>query len=57
MLTFFIILGALLVLNIFIFIFSRNKVEEAGRSKAKKVYSEREVRNFGTSTTPQVQDA
>lgn len=57
MLTFFIILGALLVLNIFIFIFSRNKVEETGRSKAKKVYSEREVRNFGTSTTPQVQDA
>ncbi|WP_286950310.1 hypothetical protein [Mesonia sp.] len=57
MLTFFIILGALLILNIFIFIFSRNKVEETGTSKAKKTNYEQEVRKTNTSTIPQVQDA
>ncbi|VVU99467.1 hypothetical protein [Mesonia oceanica] len=57
MLTFFIILGALLILNIFIFIFSRNKVEETGTSKAKKANYEQEVRKTNTSTIPQVQDA
>ena len=56
MLTFFIILGALLILNIFIFIFSRNKVEDTGTSKAKKVNYEQEVRKANTSTIPQVQD-
>lgn len=57
MLTFFLVLGTLLVINVFIFIFSRNKVEEASAPKNRKVTYEEEVRTVNPTTTPQVQDA
>lgn len=56
MLTFLIILGILLLINILLFIFSRNKVEDANAPKHRKVNYEEEVKRVRTSTTPQVQD-
>ncbi len=60
MLTFLIILGCLLLLNVFIFIFSRNKVEDTSAPKHKRATYEEEVRKVNTQrsvTTPQMQDA
>jgi len=44
MLTFLIILAVLLIVNILLFLFSRNKVEDASAPKHRKVNYEEEVR-------------
>ncbi|MBW2960782.1 hypothetical protein [Mesonia aestuariivivens] len=57
MLTFFIILGVLLIINILLFIFSRNKVEDKKKSAPKRVIYNPTVNASNVATTPQFQDA
>jgi len=56
MVIFFIVLAALLFINLLLFLFSRNKIED-NKSKIlrKKIKYEEEIRGF--STKQQVQDA
>lgn len=60
MLTFLVILGCLLLLNVFIFIFSRNKVEDTSAPKHKQANYDEEVKRIRKSnpvTNLQLQDA
>lgn len=59
MLTFLAILSSLLLLNVLIFLFSRNSIKDTSAPEGKKAHYEREVKKIKhqISTTPQFQDA
>ncbi|SHI48302.1 hypothetical protein SAMN04488096_10258 [Mesonia phycicola] len=57
MIIFLSVLAALLVINVLLFIFSRNKIEPKNTSNYKKVFYKKGARNVSHTTTPQVQES